>query len=141
MSLETPGGLRSADVTEFTADPLAPADQSESSDPADARHAPPADRGGRGIRPWFGWAMFALAVAALAVDVVIYSVGDSQPVLGWTLLWVAIGLSGVAAVGGAVALIMGWGRIGGGIALVVGIAVNPGVFSAAINAATSLTPY
>jgi hypothetical protein len=139
MSLETPGGLRFADATDFTTDPTEPTDSVDPSESAES--APPAHRGGRGIRPWFGWAMFALAVAALAVDVVIYSVGDSQPALGWTLLWVAIGLSGVAAVGGAVALIMGWGRLGGGIALVVGIAVNPGVFSAAINAATSLTPY
>jgi hypothetical protein len=133
MSLETPGELRFADVTEFTAEPTGPAE--------DPENVEPANRSSRRKRPWFGWSMFALAVTALAVDVVIYSVGDSQPALGWALLWVAIGLSGVAAVGGAVALIMGWGRLGGGIALVLGIAVNPGVFSAAIGAATSLTPY
>lgn len=127
MSLETPSMLSFADVTEPEAEPEAP--------------AAPAHREGRGIRPWFGWAMFALAVAALAVDVVVYAVGESQPHLAWTLLWVAVGLSGAAAVGGAVALVVGWGRLGGAIGLVLGVIVNPGVFSAVIHAATALTPY
>jgi hypothetical protein len=73
-----------------------------------------------------GWVALAVAVAAAVltgVGVAVASGGEF--VTGTSLAWAAIVCSGVAVVGGILAVVLGLGRFAGALAIALGLLANP----------------
>jgi hypothetical protein len=115
--------------------PAAGVDIEASSGDADVTASPPP----RSRLRFVGWA--ALAVAAIAgvltgAGVAVASGGEF--VTGSALAWAAIVCSGVAVVGGILAVIAGFGRLAGVAAIAIGLLANPFLLTQLLGALQQL---
>ena len=111
----------------------------------DAVSEPPTDAAAHAPHPpaprlrIIGWLALALAViAGVLAGVAVAQVADGRFEVGTALAWTAIVLSGVAVVGGILALIAGFGRVPGAIAIPVGLLANPFLLTQLLGAVDQL---
>ena len=87
-----------------------------------------------------GWVALAVALIAggLTAAGVAAASGDEFET-GTALAWAAIVCSGVAVVGGILAVIAGFGRLGGALAIVLGLLANPFLLTQLLGALQQLS--
>ena len=87
-----------------------------------------------------GWAALAAAVVAgVLTGIGVGVAAGGEFVTGAGIAWAAIVLSGVAVVGGILAVIAGFGRLPGAIAIPLGLLANPFLLTQLLGTASAAT--
>jgi hypothetical protein len=115
-----------------------PTSETASAPAMDATAPPPAPPASR-LR-LVGWLALALAVAAAVLTAVaVGSTADGAFETGTALAWTAIVVSGVAVVGGMLAVVAGFARIAGAVAIALGLLANPFLLTQLLGAVQQLS--